>query len=313
MVAVIRTLQEGRMRERAPCGFVRMCGEVLEAWGPAVESGHTSREEGEGLALLLDEVGRCVEEVEREGGKEEGEEVREAVVLTWSGCLDACPGAMMRRKGFRGEMGVVARWATSFQTHEFAQAAMMLLTRFVEMPQRLRMEEDGEEGGEEGRRRELMGMWRGVMDGMVLELSLFLMAGMMGTAPETTLDALSQLLRTLLLRFHSVILPVVEVLCKSAAIDPTPRSSSLPPSLLTPAGLDLWKRLKEHPGLHPRLVRLLRRATPSSLPSSSSPVDTRKAEGGGAWMDLSLFRDMGLDVWAYCQGSKGLDVLDGYL
>ena len=312
LVAVIRTLQEGRMRERAPVGFVRMCGEVLEAWGPAVESGQTAGEEGEGLALLLDEVGKCVEEVEREGGREE-EEVREAVVLTWSGCLDACPGAMMRREGFRGEMGVVARWASSFQTHGFAQAAMVLLTRFVEMPQRLRLEEDGEEDREEGGGRELLGVWRGVMEGMVLELSLFLVAGLMGTAPETTLDALSQLLRTLLLRFHSLILPVVEELGRSAAVDPTPTSSSFPPSHLTPAGLTLWKCLKEHPGLHSRLLRLLQRATPSSLPSSSSSFGSRKVEGGGAWMDLSLFRDLGLDVWAYCQGSKGLDVLDGYL
>lgn len=30
-------------------------------------------------------------------------------------------------------------------------------------------------------------------------------------------------------------------------------------------------------------------------------------------MDLSLFRDLGCDVWAFCQGTKGADCLDRYL
>ena len=47
--------------------------------------------------------------------------------------------------------------------------------------------------------------------------------------------------------------------------------------------------------------------------SSSSSSSLGGRGGVGGWMDLSLFRDMGLDVWRYCQGSVGSDVLDAYL
>lgn len=40
---------------------------------------------------------------------------------TWSSCLDMCPGATMGRPAFHRELGATAAWASSFQTHEFAQ------------------------------------------------------------------------------------------------------------------------------------------------------------------------------------------------
>ena len=156
-----------------------------------------------------------------------------------------------------------------------------------------------------------MAVWQGVMESILRELTLFLVTGMVGTAPETTLDALAQLLQACLARFPHLLFPLLtDVVASASPSIPASSSPSLPPSF-TPAAAQLQSRVRAHVGLQTRLLPLLARAVPPSTPPSPSSPTGRG--GGGAWLELSAFRDMALDVWAYCQGSKGVDALDKYL
>lgn len=74
-------------------------------------------------------------------------------------------------------------------------------------------------------------------------------------------------------------------------------------------GQAFLQQLRAHPGLQARLLPLLRKAAGRGgrTAGRAGVVST------GAWMDLSLFRDLGYDVWRYCQGSLGCDAMDRYL
>lgn len=121
----------------------------------------------------------------------------EAAVQTWSSCLDMCPGATMGRPAFRRELEATAAWAASAQTHEFAQSAMVLLTSFLELPARLRLEDDDEEGedgygyGEEDDggdggaaaaewRKGMLASWQGALGPIVPSLAVSLVLGLLG-------------------------------------------------------------------------------------------------------------------------------------
>jgi hypothetical protein len=105
-----------------------------------------------------------------------------------------------------------------------------------------------------------------------------------GGAPDSCLDALTQLLRAVLVRFHDrALAPLLPLLSP-----PNPQHPGQ-----GPAGAErLSEILSNDQALRDRLVAVL-----SLLPR----------------VELSEAREIGEDVWGYCQGTKGVEKLDAHL
>lgn len=103
-----------------------------------------------------------------------------------------------------------------------------------------------------------------------------------GGAPDSCLDALTQLLRAVLVRFHDrALAPLLPLLSP-----PNPQHPG-------PAGAErLSEILSKDQALRVRLTPML-----SLLPR----------------VELSEAREIGEDVWGYCQGTKGVEKLDAHL
>lgn len=108
---------------------------------------------------------------------------------------------------------------------------MVLLSSFLDLPARLRLEDDDDDdagydddggGGAAAAaaqqwRKGMLDSWQTALHPLVPSLTAALLLGMLGTAPETTLDALCQLLRALLLRFPDGVLGLLQPLVGAAA------------------------------------------------------------------------------------------------
>lgn len=228
---------------------------------------------------------------------------------------------------------------------------MVLLTSFLELPARLCLDDvddddaEEEEGPEAAQwRKGMLASWQGALAPLVPALAVSLVLGLLGTdgsclrgrdtdsvgrsmsihdylttqtksldtgtAPEPTLDTLAQLLRALLCRFPDGVLGILQPFVVAAASTTTAAAAAdqaPPPGVPPEAAQALVQQLRAHPWLQLRLLPLLQKAV------GRGGAGSRGSSTAGAWMDLSMFRDLGCDVWAFCQGTKGADCLDRYL
>jgi hypothetical protein len=89
---------------------------------------------------------------------------------------------------------------------------------------------------------------------------------------------------------------------------PSKHKQALPPGVPIETAQALVQQLRAHPGLQSRLLPLLHKAAGRSGGGGKASAATTTG-----WIDLSLFRDLGCDLFGMSQGTKGADCLDRYL